>query len=289
MLEFVSKELKVIEESIDQATTRSDIFRKLRSLSLSDFGLLLLTIPNPDFPKLSGLLPRMATEEIQRRWTGSAGRALLTQTTDFVRSVAHNFTQATGSTLQDKSILDFGCGYGRIARLMYYFTDEDNFFGVDPSEKSLKICHADGLTKNFLFAEYLPSTLPVEKKTFDLIFAFSVFTHLSESATTTCLNTLAKYLKPDGLLAISIRPIEYWDLDKYAKERDLIGQQKSLHRDKGFSFLPHTRPTVGGDVIYGDTSMTLDWIRYSFPHLKIVGVDRSLNDPYQIYVFIQKS
>jgi SAM-dependent methyltransferase len=281
LLDFVSRELERIEKSAD-GSTRSDIFKKLRALSLSDFGLFMLSIPNSNFPKLSALLPRMANQQVQKSWTGASGVELLTQTIDFVRSLSYNFARATGRTLDDANILDFGCGYGRITRLMYYFTNEDQVYGVDPWDKSIEICRADGLTKNFLLSEYLPSTLPVPSNYFDLIFAFSVFTHLSERATFACLNTMSDYLKPNGLIAITIRPIEYWNVEQKADP------QKQRHHQQGFSFLPHDRPPVDGGVTYGDTSMSLDWLRHSFQKLKIVGVDRSLSDAYQIYVFLRK-
>ena len=287
--DFVVKDLKAIEASLDAASTRTDALTKLRELGLSDFGLLLLTIPNPDFPKLSALLPRMAKEEVQTSWTGCAGVELLTQTVDFVRSLSYNFVRWTGRSLENSNILDFGCGYGRITRLMYYFANEDHVFGVDPWDKSIEICHADGLTTNFLQSDYLPSTLPVPRADFDLIYAFSVFTHLSERATVVCLNTLADYVKPDGLIAITIRPVEYWDVDPNAVRLGLSNQQKETHNQTGFSFLPHDRPAVDGDITYGDTSIRLDWLRNVFPKLKIVGIDRSLSDPTQLYVFLQKS
>jgi SAM-dependent methyltransferase len=287
LLDYVTRELEAIEEAVTGSTTRADVFKKLRVLSLSDFGLSLLSMPNPAFPKLSALLPRMADAEVQTSWTGTSGVPLLAQTVDFVRSISHNFARSTGRSLQGARILDFGCGYGRITRLMYYFSDEDQIYGVDPWDKSIEICHADGLTRNFLLSDYLPSRLPVSSD-FDLIYAFSVFTHLSARATATCLNTITDYVKPGGLVAITIRPVEYWDVDPNATRAGLSNQQKAVHRENGFSFLPHDRPALDGDITYGDTSMELDWLKESFPRLKIVGTDRSLSDPYQVYVFLQK-
>jgi 2-polyprenyl-3-methyl-5-hydroxy-6-metoxy-1,4-benzoquinol methylase len=287
LLDSVSRELQKIEQLAGNLT-RSEVLKKLRALSLSDFGLFMLSIPNPDFPKLSAVLPRMAKKEAQIGWTGTSGVELLTQTVDFVRSLAYNFTRATGRPLEHANILDFGCGYGRITRMMYYFSGEDQVYAVDPWDKSIETCRADGLTQNFSMSEYLPSTLPVPSSYFDLIFAFSVFTHLSERATFTCLNTISDYLKPDGLIAITIRPVEYWDVDPQARRLNLIDQQKEKHNQQGFSFLPHDRPPVDGDITYGDTSVSSDWLKGSFPKLKIAAVDRSLSDPYQMYVFLRK-
>ncbi|HEY4357713.1 MAG TPA: class I SAM-dependent methyltransferase [Acidobacteriaceae bacterium] len=290
LFEFVHTTLQAIEDSLNETSTRADVFSQLRSVGLGNFGLSLLSLPNPDFPKISALLPRMASEEIQINWTGCAGTELYKQTLGFVRSISENYAAITRRSLKDAQILDYGCGYGRITRLMYYFTSEENIYGVDPWDRSVGICHADGLTKNILLSDRLPSTLPVPDSPFDLIFAFSVFTHLSENGTLTCLNTIAKYIKPDGLVVITIRPVEYWDIDRYANELSLVEQQKSIHRRDGFSFLPHhDSAVVDGEKTYGDTSLTLDWLQRSLTSLKIVGMDASPSDPYQIYVFLQKA
>jgi len=261
---------------------------KLRVLGLSDFGELMISLPNKNYPKISKLLPQMASDEVQKNWTGSCGYTLLNQSLDFVRSLVYNYAKYTGKSLEDSKILDFGCGYGRIARLLYYFVNEENYFGVDPWDKSIQICNESGLTKNFLVSDYLPSELPVEENKFNLIFAFSVFTHLSERAMSTSLNTLSNYLNPNGIIAITIRPVEYWDIDVHAKEKKLVNEQKKLHQQNGFSFLPHNRDAVDGDITYGDTSMTLAWLKGKFPKFSVVGIDRSLNDAYQIYVFLKK-
>jgi SAM-dependent methyltransferase len=275
-----------IEDLISQDASRDLVFKKLRRLSLSDFGEFLISLPNPEFPRLSEFLPRMVSNEVQIAWTGASGITLLTQTIDFVRSMSYNFTKITGSTLEGKKILDYGCGYGRISRMMYYFTDESNLFALDPWDVSIHLCHSHGLEKNFTISEYLPKDLPFEEK-FDLIFAFSVFTHLSQMATTTNLNILSSYVKPGGLIVITIRPVEYWDIDKYANERGLVNRLKSDHANNGFAFLPHNRPPIDGDITYGDTSMSLQWIEDNFKNLEIAGIDRSLSDTYQIYVFMK--
>lgn len=286
MLRYINSKLQEIEASITLNTPRDLVFSKLRKLGLSDFGELLINIPNPEFPTLSTCLPKMASNEVQDSWTGTSGISLLIQTIDFVRSLSYNFTQITGSTLNGKKILDYGCGYGRISRLMYYFTNEDNVYAVDPWDKSIELCHTHGLRNNYFLSDYLPKKLPFDEK-FDLIFAFSVFTHLSEKATKINLATMSNYVKRGGLIVITIRPIEYWDIDKYANEKGLTGQLKFNHVNLGFSFLPHNRPAIDGDITYGDTSMTLQWIQDNFHHLEVVGIDRSLSDPYQLYVFMK--
>jgi SAM-dependent methyltransferase len=289
MLNYALKQIDDIEKKLDPYGSRADALQLLRALGLSDFGELMISLPNPLFPKLSSILPQMASDEVQKSWTGNSGLPLLMQTLDFVRSASYNFTKISGRSLDHQRILDFGCGYGRIARLMYYFTSEDRFYGVDPWDRSIQICNDDGLTSNFYVSEYLPNKLPLPEVRFDFIFAFSVFTHLSQRATAACLKTICGYIEPDGVILITIRPIEYWDVDINAQSLGAIEQMKRSHIENGFAFLPHHRDVIDGDITYGDTSMTLDWLQKHFPELKVMGMDRSLADPYQLYVFLQKN
>ena len=279
--------LTSIEAQITDSTSQDELYEKLRPLGLTNFGFVMLSMPDPGFPKISGVLPGMASEQTQMQWTGAAGIPLLIQTIDFVRSVAFNFHRFTGESLENKTVLDFGCGYGRIARLMYFLTTTDNFFAVDPMNGSIEECAAHGLTKNFLLSNWSATDLPTGQRKFSLIFSFSVFTHLSETAARIALTTLLRHLEPNGLLVISIRPVEYWYFDKYTNDRKLSDHQVAAHNREGFSFLPHGQEQ--GIPNYGEASMTPAWIESSFPGVEVLGLDRSISDPCQIYVFMRNT
>lgn len=263
----------------------------LRRLSLDDFGVLLLEMPHADFPALSAMLPQMADDEVQRNWTGNAGHPLLAQTLNFVRSTALRFQQLTGRPLQGASMLDFGCGYGRILRLMAFFSPPARIWGVDPWDRSIELCRQDRILANLAISDYLPQTLPVGEARFSLVYAFSVFTHLSERATRLALATLGNYLDKDGLLVITIRPIEYWERAAAAlspgQDKDAAAAQPRLHAQNGFAFVPHGRAPIDGDITYGDTSMTFEWLAAAAPGFDIVGYDHTLDDLLQIIVYLR--
>ena len=287
MLIHISECLERIEKKIGLKYSADLVYFDLRELGLEDFSYVLSLMPILDFPKISYLLPKMASQNVQQSWTGNYGVELLKQSLAFVRSISSNYAKFCYKSLEGARILDFGCGYGRIARCMYYFTDTKNYFGLDPWDKSLDLCKQSGLGDNFYLSEYLPNKLPFSEKSFNLIFAFSVFTHLSEKATKKCLNTLIKYIEPQGIIVITIRPAEYWDHYDQINFAKISSKQIEIHKTLGFAFLPHNREKIQGDVTYGDTSMSLDWIKSEFPNLKILAVDRSLIDPLQRYIFLQ--
>lgn len=287
--------LSYVKELIDAAerdpliNDMNSAISSLRSIGLDDFGEFFITLPNKDFPKLSSLLPRMASDEVQKNWTGACGIPLLKQSLSVVRSMSATFPNLNGSALSGKRVLDFGCGYGRLARLMFYFTDHVE--GVDPWSRSIEICNQDGLM-SFKKSDYLPESLPFDPgTTFDLIYAFSVFTHLSQRAALSALATLRKYIADDGVMMITIRPVEYWPVAERlgTLKRTSVAQCTRQHQAEGFCFVPHSRESVDGDITYGDTSMTFDWLRDNAKDWKLAKIDRSIEDAFQVYVYLTPS
>ena len=267
----------------DSVRSSKDVYARLRKFGLLAFGEVLFDIQPNDFLAIKRLLPRMASDEIQRNWTGNCGAPLLMQSMDFVRAVTAAYVALTKRDISSANILDFGCGYGRIARLMYFFVDPDRLMGVDPWDKSIEICRDSGLGDNFRQSDYLPETLPYDGK-FDFIYAFSVFTHLSERTTLKCLATLRKYITAKGMLCVTIRPIEYWAGQQPQDEQ--VTRAIEVHRRTGFAFQPHLREAVDGDVTYGDTSLTPEWLTRNCPEWRVAGIDTSYSDKNQLYLYL---
>ena len=283
--ELVSQRLAEIEQdtSIQDVT---ECLKALRTLSFDEFALVLLHMPSPAFPRVSKLLPHMASDEVQRNWTGSSGVELLRQSTTFVRNINYNFHHYMGRSLAGQRILDYGCGYGRLLRLMYYFSNPTDIIGCDPWDRSIELCKQARLPNRFDVTDYLPKSLPYEAGAFDMIYAFSVFTHTSQRATQAALSALRQTIKPDGLLVVTIRPREYWPYFAQNREVDIAPLLKN-HDDHGFAFLPHNRLPVDGDITYGDTSMTMNILTELCPQWTIAGYDRSISDTLQLLVFLR--
>jgi len=286
-----SHSARIIAEAEEIAGTGSidDVLESLRQLCLDDFAELLLELPNQRFPRLSSVLPRMASEKVQNNWTGNSGLPLLVQTASFVRLAAHNCQKLLGRGLNDRTILDFGCGYGRILRLMYYYSSPARIWGLDPWEKSIELCRADGVLGQLAVSDYLPATIPVGDVTFDFIYSFSVFTHLSERAATLALSTLGRYADSGGLFVMTIRPKEYWSkLDGVAVIGRPIDRDKLVaeHERSGFAFVSHGRDPIDGEMTYGEASLSFEWIREHAKGWEMIGYDRSVIDPLQIHAYL---
>lgn len=263
----------------------NDVLKTLRALSLWDFAMLMISLPSPDWPNLSQLLPRMASAEVQASWTGSSGRPLLASTIDFVRILEHQQVELNRRTLKDLRILDFGCGYGRLIRPLYYFTDPENIYGLDAWERSLEICRGDRLLGHFARCDFIPETLPLERRDLDLIFAYSVFTHTSLKVTQAILACLRRHIAPSGLLVITTRPAEWWHTPTGGNRGWDAAEQLAQHRRDGFSFFPSNwNQTPGQESIFGDTSFTAEWLQANVPFWHVEAYDRGVDQAQLILV-----
>jgi hypothetical protein len=276
-----------VRSDLEALQSPAEMFELLRGLPLDLVGQTLMHL-SPEYEgPLRGKLPRMGSEEVQKNWTGASGYHLLQQTTAFVRAVEGGYRRFTGRALEGAMMLDYGCGWGRILRLMYRFTAPENLYGCDPWDRSIEICKDDGIIANLAVSDYLPKKLPFPEAKFDVIYAFSVFTHLSERSAKTAIDACRKSIKDEGLLAITIRPLSYWDAHQESQGKVNREKMKSLHTESGFAFTPHQRASVDGDITYGDTSISLDYIAKNWKGWEVVGQDWQLHDPYQIIVFLK--
>ena len=120
------------------------------------------------------------------------------------------------------SVLDFGCGCGRVLRHLSDFT-ETQLHGTDISRKG--IAWAD---RHLNFAEFGTNKLnpPTRYRpdSFDFIYAFSVFTHLSHDLQKAWMSEMHRILKPNGYLLISVHGTHY---------RDKIPEELQSEFDKG--------------------------------------------------------
>jgi len=291
---------EIFEVHIDEILTKAergtelvsshDGFKVLRTLGVEDFGLVLWSMPTKAYPRFSAVLPEMTSDEVTTIWTGASGLRLLQQSVSFVRSCAENYTAATGSSLRGKRILDFGCGYGRFLRLFSYYSND--VYGVDAWESSLDHSRRSGFGSVVRKSDEVPDCIPFDEK-FDFLFAFSIFTHLSKKATIASLKALRGAAKNGAVLAITIRPVEFWaeaqkGLTHLKANQAVMDDLIADHHRCGFAY--YVQDNLNDQVEechYGDTSMTLKWLLDHMEGWKYEKSDRSLNDRQQRYIFLR--
>jgi SAM-dependent methyltransferase len=108
---------------------------------------------------------------------------------------------------QFSSVLDFGCGVGRIIR-HWQPGSRPTLHGTDYNPELIGWCQ-----KNLRFCEFrlnsLTGELPYESETFDFIYSFSVFTHLKEALQFHWIEEISRVLKPGGYLYLTTHGEHY--------------------------------------------------------------------------------
>jgi SAM-dependent methyltransferase len=100
------------------------------------------------------------------------------------------------------AILDFGCGCGRIAR-WWEDLEGPQLYGCDYDGRLTDWCKTN---LPFLTTKTNASEppLPFKSETFDLIYAISLFTHLTANAQQSWLLDVRRLLKPGGLFLFTL-------------------------------------------------------------------------------------
>jgi len=108
-------------------------------------------------------------------------------------------------------VLDFGVGWGRIIRFFLNDVDPANLHGVDVDDAILEVARATGVPGNL--AQIGPNApLKYADGYFDVVYAFSVFSHLSEASATFWLAELMRVLKPGGTLVMTTTTDHFLEL-----------------------------------------------------------------------------
>ena len=177
-------------------------------------------------------------------------------------------------SLQNQHIMDFGCGWGRILRFWLKDLPGEQIWGVDCQEEAITLCRDNGLSVTLKHTPVIPpSGLP--ESHFGLVYAWSVFSHLSQQAADKWIGEFSRLLKPGGVLILTTRPRSFfvkvermkqsgqvpeWATRLYGQLSDNIEKYLKAY-DKGeFLFLP----TGGGPnlnkTFYGEAYVSKGYV-----------------------------
>jgi SAM-dependent methyltransferase len=193
------------------------------------------------FPSLRGYLPALPPEELQVRFTGDHGAHTLREAFSFYRIV----TQAA-SPSRPKVAMDFGCGWGRITRFFIKDFEKEKLFGVDPLSEVIEVSRSTNPWASFEKIDLHPPT-ELPSSSVDLIFAFSVFSHLTEDVHLQWIEEFARLLRSEGMLVVTTR------------ERDFILECATIRNEHPD---PTTVSTLENFATMGARSAFLDTQRY---------------------------
>jgi SAM-dependent methyltransferase len=267
--------------------------RRFRDLD-DDLWTILLSRSYEGYPGIRQTLPRLPSPELQLRWNGAAGLELLNQGKAFYRRAREALGRHGPRGLTEAAVLDFGCGWGRLTRFFIRDLAPGNLFGCDTVPSILDVCRETGLGAELAPCDPRPERLPFERQ-FDLVIAFSVFTHLSQAAHEACLRAIHGSLAPGGLLLATIRSPAY--LTGHELGAPLLDQldedPAEAFRSPLYLFTPHPAEGhpqhVGGEMDYGETVISLPYVRERWSSLfDLIDVALLTEDMHQVALSLRR-
>jgi SAM-dependent methyltransferase len=254
---------------------------------------LLLTQEQTAYPQIAAVLPEMPAPELQVIWNGTSGLELAAQSSAFYERLREIQRTHGAQPLEQTRVLDFGCGWGRLTRFLARDVERGRLFGCDLSP-ILDVARQNRVPAMLAASEFVPERVPFDER-FDLAYAFSVFTHLSEHAHEASLNALHAAIRPGGLLAATIRPPEYLRVSPllYPALAELGPEPAARLAEPRYLYAPHEQLPLnydeGRERSYGETVITLAYIRERWSErFELLDVHVSAVDPQQIVLVLRR-
>jgi len=233
------------QRTVRRVERESDAQRFGRYHRLSDKAWLRVLLDSVD-GSAALPMPGFPPAEFQEVFVGSSDRSAILEAWRFYMLMASQRAKFGLTLTTDSNVLDFGCGWGRIARMFLRDVPAANICCADTSDVALDVCRTTGLRAHLVrLPQTPPSLLPPAH--FDTAFAYSVFSHLSPEPHSAWAGGLARVMKPGGLAFITTQG--RWFIDRCARSFADHGDALARYDRGEFLYAPGSPPLVDG---YGD-------------------------------------
>jgi 2-polyprenyl-3-methyl-5-hydroxy-6-metoxy-1,4-benzoquinol methylase len=186
------------------------------------------------------ILPAFPDDATQISFTGMCGRPNLQQAFNFY---LHARAVSGIGKLSDPRIMDFGAGWGRIARLFLREARPQDIVAADTMGFAINWLRKTGSIFQIIHNPPAPP-IPGFQQSFHLIYAYSVFSHLSEPYARAWVDYLMKLLQPGGHLVFTTRGERFISdlVNILAQSDDFINSQKTAGAGKYLQRLREASP-----------------------------------------------
>ncbi len=254
-------------------------------------------LPKVDREDLTQELPVPPPELRIHTYLDPAPEAYLSAGNEHVKKMIDILETSGVSVEPGQRVLDFGCGDAMMVRHFRHIAESGEAWGVDINGTLMIWCQQH-LSPPFKFATTTSFPhLPFEEDYFDLIYSFSVFTHICDLAEAWLLE-LRRILRPGGVLYLTVHDNHTIDLllNKYHEHglsHTLQDAEKLLtFRDSDFAMFTLNRVPGGGidfearqaQVFYDIGYLCRHWGNY----LEVVSTTQEAYG-YQTAIVLRKS
>lgn len=258
---------------IDSQLRRTDALHENPMLSAKlypppdDIRMRALIDRTEQATRVTGEVFPVPPQDLMEGYGPSIDRYLISADDHFARMKA--LVEASGLLFGDRNLagLDFGCAAGRLIRRFAPHAAEKKFYGVDISVSHIEWCQRH-LSPPFTFLNTTTFPhLPFADRSFDLIYAGSVFTHISNLADMWILE-LARLLKPGGRIYLTVHDRNSVRiLREKSPDFFLCRIANDLDRETGFMSRPfgmvtHRRSAKHAMVFYEESFLKEHWGQY---------------------------
>lgn len=228
--------------------------------------------------------------QIQVTTTGRSGTPILRDAFRFWLFCRERLIQDGNGLSRNTTVMDFGCAWGRIIRFWLRDISAENLYGFDIEDRFLSIAKRDLPGCNFALSRASPP-LAAPDNSFDLIYAYSVFSHLPQGLTDSWVSEFARVLKPGGIACLTTRPrahieIAGTDAGKSAHQatyaKVITERDAALSRYDAGEFIFYAAHGGGGLAAetYGEAIIPPAYAERNWRELELIGFFENYSDSY---------
>jgi SAM-dependent methyltransferase len=239
-------------------------------------------------PEIANLLPGLPAPSLQENYTGSSAFATLQEGFHAYQLFKRYYETHIGPLANSRGILDFGCGWGRIIRFFLRDVRPEKLIGADHSEEVIRTCRETNKWCKFTLIEPHPPT-PLEPQSFDLIYLYSVFSHLPEEMHLGLLKEFERLLRPGGMLIATTRRRDFIDWCRDLREDPALEEKPNWIKGSAVAFMDADAALSAydhGEFCYASLGGTGRWSFWGEACIPKAYVEKHWTEIFDIYDYV---
>ena len=175
-------------------------------------------------PVVNGvLLPVFPGSDLQTETHGHSGEVSMRESIAYFNEVRNYAAFAEHPVHEERVLLDFGAGWGRISRPWMRSVHPSNIIGFEPNPRRVAQARSCNPYVTFIHTNPLPPSRLADESV-DYVVAFSVFSHLDEYSTRKWFAEYRRILKPGGIIAVTTQGQGFIDVCKQFRDKKKAGE-----------------------------------------------------------------